>query len=146
MKSFRIDLDHEVHEAAEKVDDLTSIEDDEINVQISSIQQNSSKNRNSAVDENNQSSNPLSARRSTRNRRLSTRYQNFVDVIVLLQNETVSSSFVESRRKEVNELLKKNCFEVVFIESILEEIRIFNSRFVNEIKHEKTTAAFENLD
>ena len=101
-----------------------------------------SKNRDSAIDENNQS-NSLFADKLTRNRRLSIRYQNFVNIIVLLQNEIVLSFFVESRRKEVNELLKKNCFEIVFIESIFEEIRIFNSRFVNEIKHEKSIAIFE---
>ena len=152
MKSFRIDSDHE----ADENDDATN--NDEITISILSIQQNSSKNQNPAVDKNNQSTNlsvensslenssfenSSSVNRFTRNRRLSVRYQNFVDVIVLLQNETVSSSFVESRRKEVNELLKKKCFEVVLIESVSEEIRIFNSRFVDEIKHEEMTAAFE---
>ena len=135
IKSFQID-------SKDKVDDVTDIEDDEIINLISSISQILSKNRNSAIDKNNQSNLSL-ASRSTRNCRLSIKYQNFVDVIVLFQNEIVSSSFMKSRRKEVNELLKKECFEVVFIESIFESICIFNSRFVDKIKHEKTTAIFE---
>ena len=142
MKSFQIDSNDEI-------DNVTNTEDkdDEIIILISSNQQNSSKDWNSAIDKDNQSANLSfafsSAGRSTRNRRLSIKYQNFVDVIVLLQNEAVSSSFVESRRKEINELLEKECFEVILIESISEGVRIFNSRFVDEIKHKKTTAAFE---
>ena len=150
IKLFQIDSNDEVN-------DVTDNEDDEIINSISSIQHNLPKNRNPAVDSDNQSTNLSStlssenqslenissADRSTRNRRLSVRYQNFADVIVLLQNETVSLSFVESGRKEVNELLEKECFKMIFIESISEEIRIFNSRFVDEIKHERTVAVFE---
>ena len=152
MKSFQTDSIDEIEN--------TESENDEIIISISSIHQISSENRNPAVDEDNQSANSPSAPssenqssensppagRSTRNRRLSARYQNFADVIVLLQDEAVAPSFVESRRKKVNELLKKNCFEVVFIESVFEGIRIFNSRFVDEIKHKETTAAFEKYD
>ena len=145
IKSFQTDFIDEIEN--------TENESDEIINSISSTSQISPKNRNPAIDKNNQSTNSSAenfssensspAGRSTRNRRLPARYQNFVDVIVLLQNEAVSSPFVESRRKEVNELLKKNCYEVVFIESVSEEIKIFNSRFVNEIKNQKMTAAFE---
>ena len=148
IKSFQIDFIHETDE----IDDLKNIEDDEIIISISFNQQNLSKNQNFAIDENNQSTNSSfvssskkssSASKSTQNRRLSIKYQNFVDVIVLFQNEVVSSSFLKSQKEEINELLKKSCFKIVFIQSISEEVRIFNLRFVDEIKHEKMTAAFE---
>ena len=97
IKSFQTDF----------IDKIKNIENenDKIIISISFNQQNSSKNRNSAVDKNNQSANsssvssfqnPSSADRFIRNRRLSVKYQNFVDIIVLLQNEAVSLSFVES--------------------------------------------------
>ena len=49
-------------------------------------------------------------------------------------------SFEDSRRKELNGLLEKGVFEVV---NIPQGVRIFNSRFVDEIKNAGTDKAFE---
>ena len=90
MKSFRIDFDHEVDET----NDVINVENDKIIISISSIQQNLSKNQDFAIDKNNQSTNSSIenftlensslADKSIQNRCLLTRYQNFVNVIVLL--------------------------------------------------------------
>lgn len=55
----------------------------------------------------------------------------------------LDTSFLESRRKEINGLLEKGTFEVVPISEIPPGIRVFNSRFVDEIKNIGTAAAFE---
>lgn len=51
--------------------------------------------------------------------------------------------FVESRQKELNGLLEKGVFEIVNITDIPEGSRIFNSRFVDELKNIGTAEAFE---
>ncbi len=73
--------------------------------------------------------------RSIREKRLPRRYQNFADITVLLQDDQSIPSFVDFRRKEINDLLKKRVFELITIDKVLENIRIFNSRFVDEVKH-----------
>ena len=57
----------------------------------------------------------------------------------------MSPSFIESRRKELNGLLKKGTFKVVDIANVPHGVRIFNSRFVNKIKHAGTNKAFKKL-
>ncbi len=92
--------------------------------------------------------------RSTRARRLSLKYQNFADIIIFLQDDDSLSNqfesfsfstliFTKSRRKEINDLLKKRVFELIIIEVVLRDVRIFNFRFVNEIKHLDTTKTYE---
>ncbi len=92
--------------------------------------------------------------KSTRTRRLSLRYQNFADIIVFLQdddslsNQFESSSFsvsifMKSRQKEINDLLKKRVFELITINVVLRDVRIFNFRFVDEIKNLDTTKTYE---
>jgi hypothetical protein len=85
-------------------------------------------------------------------RRLSLRYQNFADITVFLQDEDDSSlifllisilTFAESRRKEINDLLKRQVFEIITISEVLKNVRIFNSHFVDEIKHSDTSQAYE---
>ena len=51
--------------------------------------------------------------------------------------------FVKSRKKEINDLFEKNCFEVVSISDVFHEIKIFNSRFVDEIKNIDTIDVYE---
>ena len=89
-----------------------------------------------------------------RSRKLSLRYKNFeTDISIffqsdfqndhlLMQNST-SGPFVKSRKKKINELFEKNCFEVVLTSDVLHGIRIFNSRFVDEIKNIDTIDAYE---
>ncbi len=94
--------------------------------------------------------------RSIRARRLSLRYQNFADIIVFLQDddshsnqfENVSfliSTFVKSRRKEINDLLKKRVFELIIIDAVFKNVRIFNFRFVDEIKHSDISDVYEKF-
>ncbi len=78
--------------------------------------------------------------------RLSIKYQNFADIIVFLQDEISSSlilTFAESRRKEINDLLKRQVFEIITISEVLKNVRIFNSRFVDEIKHSNISQTYE---
>jgi hypothetical protein len=58
---------------------------------------------------------------------------------------TTLSIFVESRYKEINSLLKKRIFEIVYIDNILERIYIFNSRFVDKIKNKGTNTIYKKL-
>jgi hypothetical protein len=88
--------------------------------------------------------------RFTRARRLSLRYQNFADITVFLQDEVDSSfvststfTFADSRRKEINDLLKRQIFELIIISKMSKNVRIFNLRFVDEIKHSDISQAYE---
>ena len=54
-----------------------------------------------------------------------------------------SSQYAASRQKEITGLLKKGVFEVANQKDIPPNTRIFNSRFVDEIKHPGTDNAFE---
>jgi hypothetical protein len=53
------------------------------------------------------------------------------------------SQFVESRQKEINDLIEKDVFQSVNKNDVSLDVRIFNSRFVNEIKHLDIDKAFE---
>ncbi len=53
--------------------------------------------------------------------------------------------FENSRRKEINNLLKRRVFELIIIETVSWDIRIFNFRFVDEIKHLSTSDAYEKF-
>jgi hypothetical protein len=94
--------------------------------------------------------------RSSRTRRLSLRYQNFVDIIVFLQDDDSDSNqfedfslsiftFMKSRRKEINDLLKKRVFELIIIDVVLRDVRIFNFRFVDEIEHSGIADVYERF-
>jgi hypothetical protein len=101
----------------------------------------------SSDDENQDPASEISAR-FTRARRLSLRYQNFADITVFLQDDeeissTSTSTFADSRRKEINDLLKRQVFELIIISKVFKNVRIFNSRFVDEIKHSDISQAYE---
>ncbi len=97
--------------------------------------------------------------RLVRARRLLLRYQNLADITVFLQNDELSnqfessftsiSSFIlifeNSRRKEINDLLKKRVFELIIIDAVLRNVRIFNFRFVDEIKHSDIADVYEKF-
>ena len=61
------------------------------------------------------------------------------DISVLIQE----TPFTDSRHKEINRLLKKGVFAVITERDVPQGVRIFNSRFINEIKHPSTDKAFE---
>ena len=70
--------------------------------------------------------------------------QNIADISIFIQDNALAlPPFTASRRKELNGLLKNGIFEVVDIEDIPYSIRIFNSRFIDEIKNPRTDKAFE---
>ncbi|SLM40545.1 hypothetical protein SS1G_12712 [Lasallia pustulata] len=71
-------------------------------------------------------------------------YQNnakILDEIKLF--ECNSPLFTESRQKEISGLLEKGVFKIIDITDVPKGIRIFNSRFINEIKNVGTDKAFE---
>jgi hypothetical protein len=95
----------------------------ESTVDVQSINDVESENVQSSDDENQNLASEFSIR-FTRARRLSLRYQNFADIIVFLQNhEEISSisifTFADSRRKEINDLLKRQSFEIITISEML---------------------------
>jgi hypothetical protein len=121
----------------------------ESTVDVQSINDIESKNVQSSDDENQNSASEIPTR-LIRARRLSLRYQNFADIIVFLQDdEEISSTstftFADSRRKEINDLLKRQVFEIITISEVLKNVRIFNFRFVDEIKHSDTSQAYKKF-
>jgi hypothetical protein len=71
------------------------------------------------------------------------------DIMIFVQDEELTAHeshqfpFTASRRKELNGLLENGVFEVVNIKDVPDGIRIFNSRFVDEVKNPGTDKAFE---
>jgi len=63
------------------------------------------------------------------------------DILVLVQE----TPFIDSQRKEINGLLKKGVFAVIMERDVPQGVRIFNLRFINEIKHPSTNKAFKKL-
>ncbi len=61
----------------------------------------------------------------------------------MLNISSVQFSFTASRAKEIVELLKKEIFESINKDDVSIDVRIFSSRFVNEIKHSDIEKAFE---
>ncbi len=61
----------------------------------------------------------------------------------MLNISSVQSSFIASRAKKIVELLKKEVFVLINKNDVSIDVRIFSSRFVNEIKHSGIEKAFE---
>jgi PHP family Zn ribbon phosphoesterase len=156
IKSFLIESINDVESIDENIQ---SISDD---VQSSDHQNNSSAEffeiiRSLAIINSFAIIDSFAITRSTRTRRLSLRYQNFADIIVFLQDDEISNQFEEtlsfissltfifenSRRKKINDLLEKRVFELITINVVLRDVRIFNFKFVDEIKHLDTTETYE---
>jgi hypothetical protein len=122
----------------------------ESTVDVQSINDVESVNVQSPDDKNQDLTSEIQTR-LTRARRLSIRYQNFADITVFLQDDVNSSSFtsiltsifVESRRKKINDLLKRQVFEIITISEMFKNVRIFNFRFVDEIKHSDISQTYE---
>jgi hypothetical protein len=135
IKSFLIESSIEV----KSIVDVQSIND----VEPENVQ-----STDSSFDDANQNLASEIQTKSARARRLLLRYQNFADIIVFLQeDEEISSiftlTFTDSRRKEINDLLKRQVFEIITISEVFKNVRIFNSRFVDEIKHSDISQAYE---
>ena len=52
-------------------------------------------------------------------------------------------NFQTFRLKKLNELFEKRIFEIIYIDNLLIEARVFESRFVNQMKNEEIEKAFE---
>ncbi len=107
----------------ESIADVQSIDEN-----VQSIDKNVQSTDSSDVENQNPAS-EIQAR-STRARRLSLRYQNFADIIVFLQDDEEISSistftFADSRRKEINDLLKRQVFEIITISEVAQECSNF---------------------
>ena len=63
------------------------------------------------------------------------------DISVLVQE----TPFMDLWRKEINGLLKKGVFAIIIERDVLQGVYIFNSCFVNKIKHPGTNKAFKKL-
>ena len=67
-----------------------------------------------------------------------------IDIIIYIF-KFISSfvNFQTSRLKELNELFEKKVFEVINIKDLFIVARVFESRFINQMKNEGTEKAFE---
>ena len=70
---------------------------------------------------------------------ISARQSPHADILVLVQE----TPFTDSQRKEINGLLEKGVFVVIAERDVPQGVHIFNSHFINEIKHPSTNKAFE---
>ena len=70
---------------------------------------------------------------------ISVRQSLYVNILVLVQEPP----FTDSWHKEINRLLKKDIFIVIAERDILQGVYIFNSRFIDKIKHFNTDKAFK---
>lgn len=61
----------------------------------------------------------------------------------LIENLFQLFQFIVSKQKKINELLKKKIFNLINKNNVSSNIRIFNARFVNEIKNENTKKTYE---
>jgi hypothetical protein len=64
-------------------------------------------------------------------------------VVIPPLNTSAFVQFQASREKELNGLLERKVFEIVSKNNVPQDIRIFNTRFVDEIKNPGTIKAFE---
>ena len=73
------------------------------------------------------------------------RFQNNITDITIYMFKFISSfiNFQTSRLKKLNELFEKRIFEIIHIDDLFTEARVFESRFMNQMKNEKTEKAFE---
>jgi hypothetical protein len=61
------------------------------------------------------------------------------DILIIIQK----TPFADSRQKEINGLLKKGVFAAIMEKDVPQGVHIFNSCFVDKIKHPGTDKAFE---
>jgi len=63
------------------------------------------------------------------------------DITIYLQDD--ATRFSASRQKELTGLLEKGVFEITKLTNVPQGVRLFNSRFVDEVKNKGTDKAFE---
>lgn len=63
---------------------------------------------------------------------------------MFIKNTDMSpAQYTTSRQKKIIELVEKNIFKIIISANIPTNIQIFNSYFVNKIKHTNTNKAYE---
>ena len=91
-----------------------------------------------------QSENITLRRNFIRPRQRLTRFQNIIDItIYIFKSISSSANFQTFRLKEFNKLLKKGVFEIIYIDNLFTKTRVFESRFMNQMKNEGIEKAFE---
>ena len=83
---------------------------------------------------------------SSRSRQRLTHFQNINIInitIYIFKFISPFANFQTSRLKKLNELLEKRIFKIIYIDDLFIEARVFENRFVNQIKNEGTEKAFE---
>ncbi len=78
-----------------------------------------------------------------RDREQSRKYSISIACLNFVLNSTVVSQFTAFKQQKIAELLEKEIFFSVNKTEMLSDVRMFNSRFVDEIKHSNTEKAFE---
>ena len=81
-------------------------------------------------------------RNTSRRRQPPNRFQNMADITIYMSKPPLPN-FQMSRLKELNGLLEKGVFEIMNKQDVPAETRIFDSRFVYQIKNKGTEKAFE---
>jgi hypothetical protein len=66
-----------------------------------------------------------------------------IEVCIQEDRTEGNTQFSASRQKELTRLLAKGVFDIVKLSEVPNKIRLFNSRFVNNVKNEGTDKAFE---
>ena len=61
--------------------------------------------------------------------------------ITMITASFLTPCFIKSRKKKINKLLETEVFSIA--KDILQNIRIFSSRFINNIKHKSTSKAYK---
>ena len=83
-------------------------------------------------------------RNSPRPRQRLNYFQNMIDITIYMFNFMSSfANFQTFRLKKLNELFEKKVFKIINIKDFSIETRVFENRFINQMKNEETEKAFE---
>ena len=83
-------------------------------------------------------------RNPPRSRQRLIHFQNMTDItIYIFKSMPFSANFQTSRLKELNGLLEKGIFEIIYIDDLFIGARVFENRFINQIKNEEIEKTFE---
>ena len=66
------------------------------------------------------------------------------DVFINKNSDVHPAQYTTSRQKKITRLLEKGVFKVVTSKDVPSNTRIFNSRFMDEVKNADTDKAYEN--
>ena len=68
-----------------------------------------------------------------------------IDIIIYIFRfiSSLFANFQTSHLKKFNKLLEKRVFEIINIEDLFTKTRVFENRFMNQIKNEGIEKAFE---